>query len=77
MARLVKAVERNTSATYCIGTVKLNNSYSMNGEQRLSDPHNFNWPTRVHLGGQPSGVTAPAEILFLPGMMGCTYQLQV
>ena len=75
--RLLKVEERNTSNSYCIGSVKLNNSYSMNGEQRLSDPNRFDWPWRMHIGGRPSGVSTPPEILFLPGMVGCAYLLEV
>ena len=62
-----------------MGSVKLNNSYSMNGEQRLdeSDGQQLTWPWRIHLGGRPSNVPTPDEILFLPGMMGCAYSLQV
>jgi hypothetical protein len=77
--RLLRVEERNTTSSYCMGSVKLNNSYSMNGEQRLdeNDGHQLTWPWRIHLGGRPSSVPTPDEILFLPGMTGCTYSLQV
>ena len=79
LLRLLRVEERNTTSSYCMGSVKLNNSYSMNGEQRLdeSDGQQLTWPWRIHLGGRPSNVPTPDEILFLPGMMGCAYSLQV
>lgn len=60
-----------------MGSVKLNNSYSMNGEQRLADDEHFTWPGRLHIGGRPYGVPTPAELVFLPGIVGCAYNLEV
>ena len=49
----------------------------MNGEQRLADDENFSWPARLHIGGRPSGAPTPTELVFLPGMVGCAYSLEV
>ena len=72
-------VESNVepSLKFCMGSVKLNSSYSMNGEQQLveGDPHA--WPHRIHVGGRPSAKGIPADILFLPGMIGCAHSLEV
>lgn len=72
-------VESNVepSLKFCMGSVKLNSSYSMNGEQQLveGDPHA--WPHRIHVGGRPSAKGIPADILFLPGMIGCAHSLEI
>lgn len=77
LKRLVKVEDRNSTNSYCMGSVKLNNSYSMNGEQRLVDNQHFSWPWRLHIGGKPSGTPTPTEIIFLPGMLGCAFSLEV
>ncbi|KAI9555102.1 hypothetical protein GHT06_017617 [Daphnia sinensis] len=75
--RFLKVEDRNTSSSFCMGSVKLNNSYSMNGEQRLADDEHFTWPGRLHIGGRPYGVPTPAELVFLPGIVGCAYSLEI
>ena len=72
-------VESNAepSLSFCMGSVKLNNSYSMNGEQQLVDGNPHAWPHRIHVGGRPSAKGIPADILFLPGMVGCVHSLEV
>ncbi|XP_059352322.1 protein eyes shut-like [Daphnia carinata] len=75
--RFLKVEDRNLSSSFCMGSVKLNNSYSMNGEQRLADDEHFTWPGRLHIGGRPYGVPTPAELVFLPGIVGCAYSLEV
>lgn len=75
--RFLKVEDRNSSSSFCMGSVKLNNSYSMNGEQRLADDEQFTWPGRLHIGGRPYGVPTPAELVFLPGIVGCAYNLEV
>lgn len=60
-----------------MGSVKLNNSYSMHGEQRLNSALDLVWPLRIHVGGKPSGIGAPPEILFLSGLTGCTFSMEV
>ena len=77
LSRFLKVEDRNSSSSLCMGSVKLNNSYSMNGEQRLADDENFSWPARLHIGGRPSGAPTPTELVFLPGMVGCAYSLEV
>jgi len=76
--RLIR-VESNAepNLSYCMGSVKVNNSYSMNGEQRLVDGKTHSWPHRIHIGGRPSAKGIPADILFLPGLVGCTHWLEV
>lgn len=75
--RLVRVQARaDANATYCMGSVKLNQSYSMHGEQRLATPR-LAWPGRLHVGGQPSAISSPPEILFLPGLVGCLYSVEV
>jgi len=72
-------VESNAepSLSFCMGSVKLNNSYSMNGEQQLVDGNPHAWPHRIHVGGRPSAKGIPADILFLPGMVGCVHSLEI
>ena len=72
-------VESNVepSLSFCMGSVKLNSSYSMNGEQQLVDGSPHAWPHRIHIGGRPSAKGIPADILFLPGMIGCAHTLEV
>ena len=59
-----------------MGSVKLNNSYSMNGEQRLADDECFTWPGGLYIGDRPTKVPTLTEIFVLP-IFECAYTLEV
>jgi hypothetical protein len=59
-----------------MGSVKLNNSYSMSGKQRLADDECFIWPGGLYIGDRPTKVPTLTEIVILP-IFECAFTLEV